>query len=148
MARVESAIDISATPEQIWALICDPHQYPELADPTDRMLDVPDTAFGIGYVYKEYGGVAPFKGESEWTVTVFETMSRQVHVGDDGQMRMDLDIRLDATETGTRLTQSLDLTPRWYLVPVNAVLWPLMMRKRAQTAMDKTVANVKRMVER
>ena len=39
------------------------------------------------------------------------------------------------------------MKPRWYMVPVNAILWPLMMRKRAQAAMDKTGANIKRMVE-
>jgi hypothetical protein len=39
------------------------------------------------------------------------------------------------------------LEPRWFLAPVNAVLWPLMMRKRAQAVLDGTVANAKRIVE-
>jgi hypothetical protein len=39
------------------------------------------------------------------------------------------------------------MQPRWFLAPVNAVLWPLMMRKRAQAVLDKTVANAKRIVE-
>jgi carbon monoxide dehydrogenase subunit G len=147
MPRVTASIDISAAPDAIWNLMCDPNTYPELADPTDRMIDVPDAEFGVGYVYKEYGGIAPFKGESEWEVTEYEPMTRQVHVGDDGQMTINLQIQLDEIEGGTRLTQSIDMTPRWYMLPVNAVLWPLMMRKRAQAAMDKTVANVKRMVE-
>jgi hypothetical protein len=30
---------------------------------------------------------------------------------------------------------------------VNALLWPLMMRKRGQSAMDGTLANIKRIVE-
>ena len=80
-------------------------------------------------------------------VTEFEPMRRQVHIGDDGSMTMNLGIELTPTDGGTRLTQTLSLTPRWYLVPVNAILWPLMMRKRAQEAMDKTVANVKRIAE-
>ncbi len=147
MPRVVSSIDISAHPEAIWKLMCDPTTYPELADPTDRMISVPEGEFGLGYTYKEYGGIPPFKSESEWMVTDFEPMTRQVHVGDDGQMKFNLEIRLDPIEQGTRLTQTLELNPRWYLVPVSALLWPVMMRSRAQAAMDKTVANVKRMVE-
>ena len=127
--------------------MCDPHRYPELADPTDRMLEVPDEDMSVGYVYKEYGGVPPFKGESEWRVTEFEPMTRQVHVGNDGSMTLDLTIELAPASEGTRLTQTLELKPRWYLVPVNVIMWPLMMHKRAQEAIDKTVANVKRMVE-
>jgi carbon monoxide dehydrogenase subunit G len=147
MSKVVASIEVAGPPEAIWALMCDPHRYPELADPTDRMLDVPEEPMGVGYVYKEYGGVPPFKGESEWRVTEFEPMTRQVHVGNDGSMTLDLTIELAPASEGTRLTQTLELKPRWYLVPVNVIMWPLMMHKRAQEAMDKTVANVKRMVE-
>lgn len=147
MAEVIASTVIAVPPEAIWALMCAPHRYPELADPTDRMLSVPDEEMGVGYVYREYGGVPPFKGESTWRVTVFEPMRRQVHVGDDGSMTLDLSIELDPVEAGTRLTQRLRMTPRWYLRPLNAVLWPLMMRTRAQQAMDKTVLNVKRIAE-
>ena len=101
---------------------------------------------GVGYVYREYGGVPPFKGESTWRVTVFEPKRRQVHVGDDGSMTLDLTIEIDPLERGSRLTQRLKLKPRWYLVPL-IILWPLIMRRRAQEAMDKTVQNVKRKAE-
>ncbi len=147
MAEVIASIDIDTPPDAIWALMCNPSCYPELADPTDRMLSVPNETFGEGSIYREYGGIPPFKGESTWRVTVFEPMRRQIHVGDDGAMMMHLNIELAPIEGGTRLTQRLEMQPRWYLMPVNAVLWPLMMRKRAQEAMDKTVQNVKRMAE-
>ena len=147
MAEVVATADIAAPPETIWALLCDPHRYPELADPTDRMLSVSEEEMGVGYVYREYGGVPPFKGESTWHVTEFEPMRRQVHVGDDGSATLHLSIDLDPTESGTRLTQRLDMKLRWYLRPLDVVLWPLLMRKRAQEAMDKTVQNIKRAAE-
>lgn len=147
MVQVRSSITIETPPDPIWAIMCDPDLYPELADPTDRMLSVPDEEFGVGYVYREHGGVEPFKGESTWRVTEFEPMRRQIHVGDDGSMRFDLRIEFEPVDSGTRLTQTLELTPRWYLRPLAALLWPLMLRKRAQEAMDETVQNAKRMAE-
>ncbi len=147
MAQVVASTQINTGPEAIWALFCDPHRYPEYVDVTERMIEVPDREFGVGYVYKEYGGIKPFLSESEWRVTEFEPMRRQAHIGDDGKMTMDLDVDLTPTDAGTRLTITVGFKPRWYMAPVNAILWPLMMRKRAQEAMDKTVANVKRIAE-
>ena len=147
MAQVTGSTEIRAAPESIWALMCDPDRYNEWADPTDRMLDVPKKDIGVDYVYREYGGIPPFKGESEWRVTEFEPIRRQVHVGDDGTMKIDIGIDLLPTQAGTRLTLTVALRPRWFLAPVNAILWPLFMRKRSQESVDRTVANVKRIVE-
>ncbi len=144
---VVASIQVGATPQELWQILCDPNRYPEIADPTDRMIDVPDDEMGVGYVYKEYGGIKPFIGESEWRVTEFDPPKRQVHVGDDGSVTMDLVIELTPNDGGTQLTQSLSMTPRWYIAPLNAILWPLFMHKRAQEAMDKTVENFKRIAE-
>jgi hypothetical protein len=62
-------------------------------------------------------------------------------------MKFHLTLDLAPIEGGTRYRQTLALRPRWYMAPVSALMWPLMMRKRAQLAMDKTVANVKRITE-
>ncbi|MBI4261025.1 MAG: hypothetical protein HY658_10705 [Actinobacteria bacterium] len=58
-----------------------------------------------------------------------------------------LEIELAPTEGGTRLTLAIDLRPRWFLAPVNAVLWPLLMRRRTRASMEVTAANAKRIVE-
>jgi len=147
MPKVEASIDITGNPEDIWALMCNPARYPEFVDPADRMIDIGDGVVKQGYTYKEHGGIKPFKSDSTWTVTTFEPTSHQVHVGHDGQMTIHLDIRVEPTAWGSRLIQKIDLKPRWYLAPVSTVMWPLMMRKRAQETMEKTVANVKRIVE-
>ena len=147
MAQVTASSEIRAAPESVWALMCDPNRYDEWAAPTERMLDVPREEIGVGYVYREYGGIPPFKGESEWRVTEFEPIRRQVHVGDDGTMRIDISIDLQPTQAGTRMSLTVALRPRWFLAPVNAILWPLFMRKRSQESIEHTVANAKRIVE-
>ncbi len=70
-----------------------------------------------------------------------------VHVGDDGQVEFHLSIDIAPAGNGSRLRQELVMKPRWWLTLPMAALWPLMMRKRAQAAMDKTVANIKRFAE-
>lgn len=147
MGRVTASVEVKAPPESVWALMSDPHRYPDFVTATQRMLEVPAGEFGLGSEYREYGGVPPFLSESVWKVTRFEPMRVQTHMGDEGKMRIPLDIELTPTMKGTRLTMTLGLEPRWFLVPVNALLWPLMMRKRAQEVLDATVANAKRIVE-
>ncbi len=147
MPGVTSTIDIAAPPEKVWALIGDPNRYPEIADPTERMLEVPDGPLEVGSVYREYGGIKPFLSESEWTVTAWDPPRHTVHEGDDGQVNFHLTIDATPADGGTRYTQKLVIKPRWFLAVPMGILWPLMMRKRAQEAMDKTVANVKRLAE-
>lgn len=148
MAEVVGTAVIETGVEPIWELMCSPGRYPDFVENTERMVDVGSGEFGVGYEYKEYGGLKPFIGESEWRVTEFDPMRHQTHIGDDGKVRIHLDIDLESlADDRTRLTLKVALAPRWFLVPVNAVMWPLMMRKRAQADMDTTAANVKQLVE-
>lgn len=147
MRRVIATVDVAAPPEVVWDVYCDPHRYPELADPTQRMVHVPAGPMGEGYVYKEYGGLGPFKGESTWTVTEFRPPSRQVHEGDDGTMRIHLEIDIESTDTGCRLSQTMGAEPRGATRIGVAVLWPLFMRRVLQRSMDRTVANFKEAAE-
>lgn len=148
MAEVVGTAVIEAGVEPIWELMCDPPRYPDFVEATERMVDVGSGEFGVGYVYKEYGGLKPFLGESEWRVTEFDPMRHQKHLGDDGKVELHLDVDLvPRTEDRTELRLTVDVRPRWFIAPVMAVMWPLVMRKRAQADMDQTAANVKRMIE-
>lgn len=147
MAQIVSSTQIDAKPEAVWAILTDARRVPEWVELTERMIDVPDAEPDVGYVYTEYGGIKPFLGESEWRITEFDPFHHQRHIGDDGTMTMDLAIDVVPTNGGTQVTMTIDLKPRWYMVPVNAILWPLMMRKRGQQAQDQTLANLKRLAE-
>lgn len=148
MKRVSSTVEIASGPEPVWRILSEPKRYPDYVTATEKLLDASDETVRAGSTYREYGGVPPFLGESDWVVTEYEPMTHQRHMGDDGKLRMslDLDVQVIDDET-TRLTITLGLEPRWFLALPNAVLWPLMMRKRAQKVIDDTVANAKRLVE-
>ena len=60
---------------------------------------------------------------------------------------MKLEVELPPAGDGTRTRMTLDLEPRWHIVPVSAIMWPLLMRKRAQASMGETVVNIKRLIE-
>ena len=126
-SQAASSIEVSASPERVWALISNVNRYPDLFFPVDRMVEVPEGSMAVGYSYREFGGIPPFKSDSEWQVTVFEPYRRQVHVGDDGKMTIEITFDLEATPAGTRLAHAATLTPRWFTAPLNIVLWPLLM---------------------
>lgn len=146
--RVASTVEINSGPDPIWRLLSEPKRYPDYVTVTEKLLDASDESVQVGSTYREFGGIPPFVGESDWTVTEYEPMTHQHHIGDDGKMRMLLDLDVEVVDDdATRLTITLGLDPRWFLVVPNAILWPLMMRERAQTVIDDTVANAKRIVE-
>lgn len=147
MPSVSSSTEIAAPAEAVWDLVSDPGRYPDWVAVTDRMIEVPESPLRQGAVYKEYGGIPPFKNESEWRVTVFEPHHRQVHVGDDGTAEIELTITIESTDGSSRLGQTVDLRPRGLVAVLNVVMWPLLMRRRAQSAMDETVQNAKRVLE-
>jgi carbon monoxide dehydrogenase subunit G len=147
MYQVTASTEIGAPPQAVWELYCDPHRFPEFADATERMVHVPEAPMGEGYTYREYSGLGPFKGESDWTVTEFQPKRRQVHVGDDGTIRVHLEIDIAPSSTGCRLTQRFGIEPRGLLKVGIPVAWPLFMRRMVQRSMDRTVANVKELVQ-
>eukprot|EP00978_Attheya_sp_CCMP212_P009555 scaffold22614_cov53-Attheya_sp.AAC.1 len=145
---------IDAGPEPIWAFLAEANRFAEWVDATKKMRSIDPGPFGVDYVYKEYGGIYPFFAKSRWIVTTFVPCTHQIHMGDDGKVKMPLDIRVESLEdagrsttTQTRLTITLGLQPRWFVKPALAILWPLLMRKKAQASMNQTVANAKRLVE-
>ena len=147
MARIVARIDVAAPPEKVWAVVEDPRRYAEISIPTERMTDVPDGPIGVGYIYKQYGGIKPFVSDSTWEIAEWNPPRHTVHIGDDGTAELHLTIGIRETEVGSQVRQELEIRPRWWLAAPNALLWPLMMRSRVQDAMDRTLINLKRTVE-
>ena len=139
--------EIKASPEQVWALMSDAERFPEWVVFTERMVETPEGALGLGSSYREYGGIPPFKSETAWQVTEFDAPRRQVHVGGDKQMQITLSLELTPSGGGTQVRQQMDFQARGLMVPMSKILWPLLMRRRVQGAMEGTFANAKRILE-
>ena len=85
MRRVWSSVVVESGPEPIWRLLSEPERYPDYVTATERLLAASDTSVQVGSTYREYGGIPPFLGESDWEVVAHEPMTHQHHVGDDGK---------------------------------------------------------------
>ncbi|NNC74193.1 MAG: hypothetical protein HKN93_01655 [Acidimicrobiia bacterium] len=145
--RIETSIDIDSSPEAVWELLSQPARHPDFATPSDSIVELGDGEVREGYVYKEKGGIPPIKSVMTWTVAEVVPNRRLVSDGTDGKVNIHVDWDLEATASGTRLSHSMELSPAWFLVPVMAVMWPAVMRKRAQAALDGTMSNLKQIVE-
>lgn len=143
--HITGSIKSAAAPAAIWALMSDMKRLPDFVDDIDRMIDVPDGEIGTGYRYRAYEGIPPFKGEMGWVVTEWDPPRRQVHVGDDGMTTIVFALDLVPVPDGTRVDVGLEITPRWFIRPIDLVLWPLLMRRRSEASMDRTMANIGRL---
>jgi len=96
--RVVATTVIDAGPEPIWAFLAETNRFAEWVDATKNVRSIDPGPFGVDYVYKEYGGIHPFFAKSRWIVTTFVHCAHQIHMGDDGKVKMPLDIRLESLE--------------------------------------------------
>lgn len=147
MPRIERTEEEKASPEQVWALMCDAKRFPEWVEFVDRMVEVPDGAMETGFTWRTYGGIAPFKSEIQWRVTESDAPRRQVRMGENSQTQITFTMELTAAGDRTRVRAQMDFQPRGVMVPMSKIMWPLLMRGRAQRAMEGTLANAKRILE-
>ncbi len=147
MAKITTVTDVNAPPDAVWRVLCDPSRYAELVTFTDEVTSVSEGELGQGSVYHEEGGVPPFKGKSEWTVTAFDPPQHMVHIGKQGPLTIQLDFDLEATEGGTRVTQTTRSRFFPLLWPVAALMELLFMRRRLEAGLQETAANFKAAIE-
>jgi len=69
------------------------------------------------------------------------------HLTDDGTARSHLEIDIEPTPTGWRVRRRFGVEPRGAMKAVSLALWPLLMRRLAQDALERTVANAKEAAE-
>ena len=147
MPVIHSTTDTEAIPSAVWDLLCDVVRYPDWVVAIDTVLSLPADGLRLGATYREAGGIAPFKGTTEWLVTEFDALRQQVLEGSDGRVRMHFTVDLSTTEHGARISQRLRVTPRWFIAPLFYATWLPFMRRRTQAALDQTGVNMQRLLE-
>ncbi len=148
MPLIEGSVDISASRQAVWDLICDVSRYPEIGNMADETVLISEGSFGEGSVYSETGKVALMKSTSEWTVSRFDPPVIQTHVGGDRSMRGELTWTLDEIAPGTTrasLVAEFTMMPKFR--PLGVVLEWLFVKRMMTREIGHIRAGLKRIAE-
>ena len=148
MAIINGSIDIRAPRQVVWDLMCDVSRYSEFGNITDEAHIVSDGPFGKGSVYLESGKVAGMKYESEWTVTHFDPISVQVHVGVESSMELELTWTLAEIDAeNTRATQVVNVTMMPKFRPLGVLLEKAFVTRKMTNDLAILRQDIKRIAE-
>ena len=112
---IRATVDVAANVDQVWTLACATDRFAEWVENTVRMSPSAGTAC-LGYTYGEVTRIiGPWTANTEWRVTEFDPMRRQVHQGHGLALvcAMEVVMEIAATDPGTRFTLTFRYTPRF-----------------------------------
>ena len=115
MFRVSSSREISAPPDEVWAVLCDTEKYAEWIPDTDAVTRT-DGAAALGVTYEEITPIlGPWKARSRWRITEFTEGRRMVHRSDDIPLSAGFDVVMEVLPTsgGAQVTISLEAEERF-----------------------------------
>ncbi len=149
MPAVTVAVDISATPERVWAFLSDVRRVPDWVSNAERLLSIPDQPTRVGAVFREvtrFGG--PFKGRVEWTFTVLDPHALAVHRGRLPFMgETDVVYRLTPSGAGTRFEYELAWRWRGVMRLLGPFVFPILVRPKLRADLTRNARNAKRLIE-
>ena len=148
MPIIEGSVDIGAPRQAVWDLMCDVSRYSEFGNITDEAHMVSDGEFGKGSVYSESGKVAGMKYTSEWTVTHFDPISKQVHFGVESSMHIELTWTLAEIDAeNTRAFQVVDVKMMPKFRPLGVLIEKLFVIRMMTKQLADLREDLKRIVE-
>jgi carbon monoxide dehydrogenase subunit G len=115
MFGVSATREVSASADQVWAVLCDTERYAEWVPGTEAVTRT-DGAAAAGVTYDEITPIlGPWKARSRWRIAEFEEGRRMVHTSDDIPLARDFSVVMEVAPTGagSRVTISLAATERF-----------------------------------
>ena len=148
MATIQGSVDIAAPRQAVWDVMSDVSRYSELGSFTDEAIMVSDGELCKGSVYSETGKIAGMKYNSEWTVTEFDPVSRQVHVGVESSMRIEVTWDLvESDAENTKAFQVVELTMMPKFRPLGILLEKSFVTRMMTKGLVDLRENLKRIAE-
>jgi len=148
MPVIEGSIDIAAPRQAVWDLMCDVSRYSEFGNVTEEAVPTSDGEFGMGSTYTESGKVAGMKYNAEWTVTHFDRISKQVHIGEESSMHIELTWTLEELDArNTRATQVVDVNMMPKFRPLGILLEKLFVTRMMTKQLIDLRRDIKRIAE-
>ncbi len=141
--RITEHIDVDAPPADVWAVVSDLSTHTEWRPALLEFRQVSDGPLGVGSRIREVVRWRRSELVLDDVVTALEPERRFALTGSSTSVEFDLELRLEPTDAGTRVTMDWPLRPRSLLLKVAA---PFLGRAmRAATAEE--LEHLKRYVE-
>lgn len=141
MGRFEVRQHIARSPRDVHAFIQDFDRYPEWIPFADEVTSVDRKDGVVGTVYTERGT----GGKSTWEIVEYEEGRREIHRGDIGVARVNVEMRMQAADGGTDYRHAIE-----YEMKVPVIGWlidKIALGRKMRKGLDETVANLKRILE-
>jgi len=118
MGRAEASALIYAPIDAVWYCLNDIDHTPEWVVGLTNAEIKTTGPYGVGTIYVDYNKLGPFPQVTPWLVTVFEPMTRQVHVSESKVLptTMMLDLAPAAAYTRLRFTVEYQFLPNTGIV--------------------------------
>lgn len=147
MAKVTTSTYIDAAQPKVWAFINDLRRKPEYVHFVREVFDFPGHPVGAGTMYRERARFGPRESVSEWFFVQFDPPRRQVQRSQSKEMDASFTAELQAEGSGTRLTVALDVRLFPAFRPLGWILEKLIVRRKMQGDVERTVKTLKRLIE-
>ncbi len=108
MGYVESAALIHASVETVWQTLNDIDRTPEWVTGLEKAEVITTGVYGAGTIYQDYNRLGPMLQVTPWYITIFEPMTRQIHVSESASLPSTMTLTLTPTVEGTRLVMQVE----------------------------------------
>lgn len=142
MGHVARASIIRAPVEAVWNALNDIDHTPQWVEGlVDAKLNMPGP-YGVGSAYTDYNKIGPINQVTLWRVTVFEPITRQIHVSESKVLPTTMTLNLAPANGGTRIEQIVDYHFLPQLGPLGRLLENLLMNRMIGQVLAKNQANL------
>ena len=146
MGKASRSIEIEASPEKVFAFMCDMEKMNEITKGREESEYTSKGPLGVGTIKHTVGKAGRFTEESNFEITEF-VKDRKVSMRTIGASRVKMIVSqsFEPTAKGTKLTVTND-----YEVPytiLGKLVDKIMVQKNIEKAMERNLKNIKKALE-
>lgn len=142
MGYVEAARLINAPVELVWQCLNDIDHTPEWVTGLEHAQITTAGPFGLGSVYTDYNRLGPFLQVTQWYITAFEPLTRQVHESVSSVLPSRMVLNLLPVRGGTHLQMIVEYSFLPRLGPVGRLLENLLMNRLLKQVLAQNQASL------
>ena len=146
MGKVSRSIEIEASPEKVFALLCDTEKMNEINKEIEEAEYTSEGPIGVGTTRHVVGNAGKFKAEVYIEITEFEK-NKKIRWRTIGASTIKANVSqsLEPTAKGTKLTFTNDYEPPYSIL--GKIVDKLMIHKNVEKNMERYQKNMKKALE-